>query len=108
MNWKSRRNHKKSLAAQPIYAVVLYAKWCVRAYKFAGKWEWDERCKEWIPLVYHYNDWNGKYESWTVRKITDTTTGTMIGWTFNKDRADAWAYQQKILEEVNYGKAIES
>ena len=106
MNRKSRRNYKKSLKAQIIYAVIIYADWCVRPYEFAGKWEWDERCREWVPLVYHYDDRNGEYETCIVTKITNTTTGGMIGWTFNKDRADAWAYEKRILEEVNYGKAF--
>lgn len=107
MDWKSRRNYKKSRKAKSIYAVVCYADWCVREYKFAGKFVWDETVNEFIPLVYHWDDHNGLYESYDIRKITHTTTGKMVGWTFNKDRADAIAYQHKILEKVNYGKAFD-
>ena len=106
MNWKSKRNYKKSFKAQSIYAVVICGKWCVRSYKFTGKWEWDERCKEWVPLVYHHIDFNGTCDEWVVTKITDTTSGVMVNWTFNRDRADAWVWEKKILEEVNYGKVF--
>lgn len=108
MDWKSRRNYKKSLTAQVIFAVVTYAKPCVRPYAFAGKYAWDERCCEWVPLVYHYDDHNGEYETYDIRKITNTTSASMYGWTFNKERADAWLYQHKILEEINYGKVFEN
>ncbi len=102
MNWKSKRNYKKSLKAQSIYAVVNYGKWFVHPYKFAGKWEWDDRCKEWVPLVYHH--FNKIWDEWVVCKITDTTSGVIVNWTFNRDRADAWVWEKKIFEEVNYGK----
>lgn len=106
MNWKSRRNHRKSRKAKSIYAIVCYGDWCVREYKFAGKWVWDKFREEYIPLVYHYDDHNGEYETCLPTKITYTTTGKMVGWTFNKDRANALAYERKILEKVNYGKAF--
>lgn len=102
MNWKSKRNYRKSLKARTIYAVVRYAKWCVRPYLFAGKWEWDDRLNEMIPLVYHYDDHNGEYETIDVRKITDTTTGLIHSWTFNVNRADIWAHLRTLMEERDY------
>jgi hypothetical protein len=108
MDWKSMRNYKKSLKAKNIYAIVRYADWCVREYKFAGKLVWDKLANDYIPLVYHYNDHNGEYESYDVVKLTHTTAGFIVGWTFAKNRAESWAYSQKILEKVNYGKSIEN
>ena len=101
---KNRWHHWRSRHAPSIYAIVRYAKWTVSEYKFAGKWEWDERTREWVPLVYHYNDHNGEYETYSIAKITNTTSGAMLGWSFNKERAESLVYQQRILEEVNYGK----
>lgn len=95
---RNKRLYKKSLNAPSVYAVIIQYNWHYRTYKFAGEWEWDERCKEWVPLVYQ-----NIMGDWELKKITDTTTGGMIGWTFNRARADAWVYEKKILEEVNYG-----
>lgn len=106
MDWKSRRNYKKSGKAKSIYAIVKYANWCVCEYKFADKFVWDEFRCDYIPLVYHYHDFNGERETYDIRKITNTTSGIMAGWTFHKGRAEAVAYGNKILEEVNYGTAI--
>lgn len=106
MNWKSRRNYKKSRKAPMIYAVVCYADWCVREYRFAGGVVWDESLHDYIPLVYHYDDHNGEYETCDIRPITHTTTGAIAHWTFSENRAEALAYQMKILEKVNYGKAF--
>lgn len=104
MNWKSRRNYKKCCKAPRIYAVVLYAKWCVCEYRFAGKYEWDDILKDYVPLVYHYDDHNGVYETYDVRKLTHTTSGFVFGWTFSPIRANSWVAQQRLLGELNYGK----
>lgn len=107
MNWKSRRNYKKSRKAPIIYAVVRYADWCVREYRFAGKFKWST-INDPVPLVYHYDDHNGERESWDVRPITHTTSASMPYWTFSRGKAEAIAYQMKILEKVNYGKAFDN
>lgn len=86
-----------------VYAITSYRTWCAVPFKFAGKWRWDSRCKEWVPLVYNYND---RDDTWEIKMITNTELSTVIGWTFNRERADAWVYTQKILEEVNYGKVF--
>ena len=106
MNWKSRRNYKKSRKAESVYAIVRYADWCVSEYKYAGKLKRNDFSRDLEPLVYHYNDHNGEYESYDIVPLSHTTSGTICGWTFSKDRADAVAYEHKILEKVNYGKAI--
>lgn len=97
----------KSRKAKTIYAVVRYGDWCVREYKFAGKWVWDDHINEYVPLVYYYID-HGKYEAYGITTIIKTTTGFIVGWTFSKERAEGRAYTQKILEKVNYGKGIEN
>lgn len=103
---RNKRLYKKWLKAPSIYAVGIYSDWCAIHHKFAGKWEWDERCKEWVPLVYEPVPPHGGYGYFRVVKLTDTLGPTLIGWTFNRDRAEAWVYEKKILEEVNYGKVF--
>ena len=101
---RNKIHYKRSRKAEIIYAVVCYADWCVREYKFADKWEWDDYRHEWVPLVYHYNDHNGEFETYRPVKMTNTTTGNIIAWTFNPVLAERMAAAQKALEKYEYGK----
>ena len=103
---RNKRNYKKSLKAHNIYAIVCYADWCVREYKFANKWVWDIYREEYVPMVYHYDDHNGEYETIRPTKMTLTTTGNIVGWTFNRERAETEVYKRKVLERLNYGKTF--
>ena len=70
-----------------IYAVVLYAHWGVREYKWTGKWGKNSHDKSPTPIVWHYNDHNGTYEEYQRIPIEYTTTGYIITWTFDKASA---------------------
>lgn len=45
-----------------------------------------------------FNDHNGTYDEFILTPITKTTTGHIIGWTFDVEEA------KKKVEELNEGK----
>ena len=78
-----------------IYLVGCWAKYGVREYPFTGKYEVADGIS--IPLVYHYNDFNGMCDNYWLCKIDRTTSGMVIMWTQNKAVAD------KVAELFNKG-----
>lgn len=89
---KVLKNNKKTRAyldsLPKIYLVACWAKYSVREYPFTGKYEYDKYYDISAPLVYQYNDCNGTCDNYYLRRITDTTSGSIIMWTQFKSVAD--------------------
>lgn len=91
----TKKNMKMIEQCESVYLVVRYAHWCVREYKWAGKWtKYNDTIVN--PVVYYYNDHNGEYEEYQLVDIFDTTTREIFMWTFDKYVADKIA---NMLEE---------
>lgn len=71
-----------------VYLVATWAKTGVWEFPFAGKYEFDKYAQCDVPLVYQYDDSNGTGDDYYLRKITHTTTGFIVGWTFDKEEAE--------------------
>ena len=69
-----------------VYLIVRYASWCVREYKWTGKWvtSFGRPC----PIVLDYDDHNGVYEEYVERPILSVTTGEIMDWTFYENTAN--------------------
>ena len=83
---------KKIQKCKSVYLIVCYAHWCVREYKWTGKWHLDAAGIP-EPIVWNYNDHNGAYESYDQLPITYTTTGMCCDWSFHKSVATKIAEQ---------------
>jgi hypothetical protein len=88
---KNKKIEKKLKSAQSVYAVVKYAKWCVREYKWTGRFMQRDEIPWIMPEVYHWTDHNGEYDQWYTCPICNTTSGELGEWTFNKMAADMLA-----------------
>ena len=91
---------KKYLDKLPkIYLIGCWAKYGVFDFPFAGKYAFDKfRAKKKVPLVYQYDDHNGTDDHYYLRLITETTTGSICGWTF--DKKEAYRIAEKKNEEL--------
>ncbi len=84
---KNTAKTKEYLATLPkIYLVACWAKYGVRDFPFAGKYERNENGID-IPLVYDYDDHNGTCDNYYLRRINRTTTGSIVLWTQSKSIA---------------------
>ena len=92
---KNKKLEKKAKAAQSVYLVVRYAKWCVKEYKWTGRFMQRDEIPWIMPEVYHWTDHNGEYDQWYACSICNTTSGQMYEWTFNKLAA------QKLADALN-------
>lgn len=92
----TKKNTEKINKCKSVYIIVLYAHWCVREYKWTGKWKYTRLSNSYEPVVYDYDDHNGEFEEYAKRPISFTTTGWIMDWTFNKYAADRFA---KLLNE---------
>lgn len=72
-----------------VYLVATWAKTGVWELPFAGDFAFDKYAQCLVPLVYQYDDMNGTADNYYLRKITSTTAGLIIGWTFVKEEAYA-------------------
>ena len=77
-----------------IYMVGQWAHYGVREYPFTGKYAINSDGIS-IPLVYHYDDFNGTCDNYWLRRLDQTTSGGVVMWTQNKKLAD------KIAELMN-------
>ena len=92
---KNSTKTKKYLEKLPkIYLVACWASYGIREYSFSGKYI-KENGKD-IPLVYDYDDHNGTCDNYWLRKITDTTTGSILIWTQNKAAAKTIANAMNV------------
>ena len=92
----TKKNTDKINKCKSVYIIVLYVHWCVREYKWTGKWRYTRLSNSYEPIVYDYDDHNGTFEEYVKRPIHSVTTGDIIDWTFSKYAADRFA---KLLNE---------
>lgn len=93
----TKKQQEKVDNSQSVYLIVQYAHWCVREYKWTGKFEIRDGIP--IPIVYDYDDHNGTFEEYAKRPITLVTTGLIFDWTFYKHSASKIAEWLEKAEE---------
>lgn len=79
---------------QRVYLVATWAKTGVWEFTFSGEYQFDKYAQCEVPLVYQYDDCNGTDDAYFLRPITMTTTGFIVGWTFDKDEAKVLAAKE--------------
>lgn len=84
-NNKKTRKYLDKLTS--MYIVGFWAHYGVREYKFTGRWGYDADRKEYIPLVYAYDDHNGTDDAYYLKRIDFVTSGEILLWTMNKSVA---------------------
>ena len=82
-----------------IYLVATWAKTGVWEFPFAGKYMFDKYAQCKVPMVYQYDDFNGTEDNYWLRKITYTTTGFIVGWTFDKEEAHRMADEENARSQ---------
>lgn len=97
----NKKNTAMIEQCESVYLVVRYAHWCVREFKWTGRWNFYMGTTRRNPIVYFYNDHNGEYEEYQLIDIFYTTTGEIFMWTFDKYAADKVA---EMLEERDNAK----
>ena len=75
-----------------IYLIGHWAKYGYLPLPFADKYKFTE------PLVWMFNDNNGTHDEFILTPITKTTTGNIIGWTFDEEEA------KKKVAKLNEGR----
>lgn len=98
---KNNKYTKKYLESLPkMYLVACWAKFGVEEFPFTEKFEKDNNNGHLIPLVYQYDDSNGERDCFVLKKITKTTTGSVLLWTQSKSKAERIAelYNSDFLD----------
>ena len=97
-NSEKTREYLNSLPR--IYLVATWAHTGVWEFPFAGKYEWDKYAQCNVPMVYQYDDFNGTDDNYWLRKITYTTTGFIVGWSFDKEEAQRMADEENARSNI--------
>ena len=87
-NSKETRDYLNYL--KNVYLVACWASYDVMEFPFSGKYKDKEHLQ---PLVWQYDDFNGTADTWYLRPIEDTTTGSIYLWAFSKE--DAYRIAEK-------------
>ena len=98
-NTKKTQEYLESLPK--IYLVGGWVNYGVREHYFTGKYTDIDGIS--IPLVYDYDDHNGATDSWYLRRIDYTTTGSIFMWTQSKAVAEKVA----ALMQADYEKRLD-
>ena len=102
---KNNKKTKKYLDSLPkIYMIGCWARYGVWEFPFTGKYADNGT----MPLVYHHDDCNGWCDNWYLRKLSDTTTGGYVGFTFSKHRAEKIADALNAIREEKLNKLSKS
>ena len=83
-----------------VYLVETWAHTGVWEFPFAGEYHFDKYAQCDVPMVYQYDDINGTEDNYYLRKITYTTTGFIVGWTFDKEEAQRMADEENAREKL--------
>lgn len=78
-NCKEAREYLDSLPKA--YIAACWAGWGVRDFPFSGRYLDQQKT---IPLVWDYCDFNGAADEWRLVPINRTTTGMIMGWSFDE------------------------
>lgn len=77
-----------------IYMVVQYAMYAVLEFPFTGEYEEPNKYEKIrganrpIPLVYEWDDCDGTYARFFLRKITSCTSAAIVGWYMDREIAE--------------------
>ena len=82
-----------------VYLVATWAHTWYWEFPFAGEYQFDKYAQCDVPMVYQYDDFNGTEDNYWLRKITYTTTGFIVGWTFDKAEAQRMADEENARSE---------
>ena len=99
---RKRRNNgpktQKYLAKLPsIYLVASWVHYGVEEFKFSGKFSQNKRTKEYVPLVWQYDNYT---DSYLLKRITETTSGKILTWTMRREAAEIIANSVNKNEKV--------
>jgi hypothetical protein len=83
-----------------VYLIATWAKTGVWEFPFAGEYQFDKYAQCDVPMVYQYDDFNGTEDNYWLRKITYTTTGFIIGWSFDKEEAQRMADEENARSKL--------
>lgn len=90
------KNNKYIQSLRKVYLVGYWARYGVMSFPYAGKMVEDSEFGL-IPLVYDFDDHNGTYSEYVLRKLNHVTTGQIITYTFNEHIANSIAEQYNEL-----------
>lgn len=90
------KNDKYIQSLRKVYLVGCWAKYGVLEFPYTGKMV-DDNEFGLIPLVYDFDDHNGTYNEYVLRKLNEVTTGQIITYTFNEHIANSIAEQYNEL-----------
>lgn len=82
-----------------VYLIGCWARYGVREHYFSGLFK-KHKDGSLEPMVYHFDDHNGTFDEWILMPITETTTGSVLDWTFNCKVAQRIAEKFNIIEEA--------
>ena len=97
------KNNKYIQSLRKVYLVGYWARYGVLEFPYSGKMVEDSEFGL-IPLVYDFDDHNGTYNEYVLRKLNDVTTGQVITYAFNKHIANSIAEQYNELYSYRKNK----
>lgn len=91
---------KKIEKCKSVYLIVCYAHWCVREFKWTGRFILSPTGNL-VPEVWFFDDHNGTWDSVSKIPIYNTTTGWIKDWSFYKNAAEdiAAALETRMISE---------
>ena len=93
------KNNKYIQSLRKVYLVGYWARYGVLEFPYAEKMI-EDKLFGMTPLVYDFDDHNGTYDEYILRKINDVTTGQIIIYCFNKELAEMLADKLNLLKEM--------
>lgn len=93
------KNDKYIQSLRKVYLVGYWARYGVLEFPYTGKMVEDSEFGL-IPLVYDFDDHNGTYDEYVLRKLNHVTTGQVITYAFNKEIAQMLVDKLNMLEEM--------
>lgn len=92
------KNDRYIQSLRKVYLVGYWARYGVLEFPYAGKLV-EDNLFGMTPLVYDFDDHNGTYDEYILRKINDVTSGGVVIYCFNQKVAEMLAYKLNLLEE---------
>lgn len=91
------KNNKYIQSLRKVYLVGYWASYGVLEFPYSGKMVEDDLFGM-APLVYDFDDHNGTYGEYVLRKINEVTSGGTITYCFNKEIAEMLVDKLNMLE----------
>lgn len=102
----NNKNEKYINSLSKVYLIGYWARYGVREYPYSGQMVEDEEFGM-TPLVYDFDDHNGTYNEWILRKIQNTTAGQVIMYCFKEQLANIYADKLQKLYDFEKEKRKE-